>query len=633
MTSGVGFRLLDYDVLQNRIMSRIALLVLFSVLFFQCDVAETTEATPIGFDNFITAEGYNLLDGQDTVRFISWNIPNLNYVEDELKFESSNPYTLPTEYEIRDALMTIKEMGGQVVRMYTLPVRSSKMPADAVTYVEAPGVFNEEAFKNLDLVMSLADEIGVRVIIPFLNNWQWFGGVPNYAEFRDKTYDDFWTDEQLWSDFQATVDHLLNRTNTINGKKYIEDKAIFCWESGNELQNPYPWVQRLAAHVKSLDANHLFMDGYHAVDDTPFYAEAFTDEHIDIISSHHYEIDPMDMLRNIKAKVETIDGRKPYFVGEFGFVSTTGLKMVLDYLMKEQRICGAMSWSIRHHHREGGFYWHSEPAGLDLYKAFHWPGFVSGENYDEENLLSIFRESAFEIQAKHVPEVSIPAPPKMLPCLDGNTLRWQGSMGARYYQIYRQEKGETAWELIEPYASETDRPYFPGFIDENSEIGKSYLYKMKAVNESGSSDYSNVISVDAIESKLFVDHPANTAKSLSSKNVTIESGGDRDYKEMLTRMKGVKGSEVQYRTEGNIQKVVVYAFSKEPSASLSFSTSSDGINFLPASYEFEEFSLGDQLYDYMVPVKYILHDETENNIVRIEFDNITYIGRIEINHK
>ena len=614
-------------------MSRITLLILSSIFFFSCDVDKTTKASPIGFENFISTEGYNLLDGQDTVRFISWNIPNLNYVEDELKFESSNPYALPTEYEIRDALMTIKEMGGQVVRMYTIPVRSSKLPADAVTYVEAPGVFNEEAFKNLDLVMALADELGVRVIIPFLNNWQWFGGAPNYAEFRGKEYEDFWVDEQLWTDFQATVDHLLNRTNTINGKKYIEDKAIFCWESGNELQNPYPWVQRLAAHVKSIDSSHLFMDGYHAVDDTPFYPEVFDDDNIDIISSHHYELDPMDMLRNIQNKVDTINGRKPYFVGEFGFVSTTGLEMVLDYLLKEERVFGAMSWSIRHHHHEGGFYWHSEPSGLDLYKAFHWPGFESGENYDEENLLRIFRESAFEIQGKDVPEVSIPSPPKMLPCLDDNTLRWQGSMGARYYEVYRKEDGEAEWKLIEPYASETNRPYFPGYIDVSSEIGKTYLYKMKAINESGSSEFSNVIEVSDIESKLFVDHPSNTAKCLSSIDVTIESGGDRDYKEMLTRMKGVEGSEVLYRTEGNIQNVVVYAFSKVPTASLKFYTSSDGIEFVPATFEFEEYSLGDKLYDYMVPVKYSLKSHTKHNIVRIVFENITYIGRVEINHR
>jgi len=605
-------------------------------LLTACTATEVKETSDVhSFSNFISVDGYHIMDGLDTVRFVSWNIPNLNYVEDEMKFESNNPYALPTEYEIRDALMTIKEMGGQVVRMYTIPVRSKMLPAEAVTYVEAPGKFNEEAFQNLDLVLSLANELGIRVIVPFINNWQWFGGVPNYADFRNKTYDEFWSDEQLWDDFILTVDHVLNRVNTITGVKYIDDKAIFCWESGNELQNPYSWVSKLAEHVKSIDTNHVFMDGYHAVDDTPFYPEVFTDENIDIISSHHYEVDPLDMLHNIKTKVDTIAGRKAYFVGEFGFVSTTGLDMVLDYILEEERIFGAMSWSIRHHHRDGGFYWHSEPAGLDLYKAFHWPGFENGNDYDEANLLGIFRDAAFTIQDKETPEVSIPEPPHLLAITDGEAIRWQGSMGARYYEIYRSEKNTDSWIKIDAYAAENDRPYFAGFVDESSQIGMSYDYKIKAVNESGSSDYSNIESVDSITHKLFIDHPSNSARCLSAKNIVFEKGNDREYKEMLSRMRGELGSEVIYRVEGDIESIIVYGFSDSKEPKLRFSTSVDGTvydNNVP--FDFYEYSVGEKLYNYKIPVKYIIESNKENDaLIKIEFDEVTYIGRIEIKYK
>ncbi|MCG6923140.1 MAG: hypothetical protein LJF15_18950, partial [Acidobacteria bacterium] len=44
-------------------------------------------------------------------------------------------------------------------------------------------------------------------------------------------------------------------------------------------------------------------------------------------------------------------------------------------------------WSLRSHRREGGFYWHSEPFGSGLFKAYHWPGFASGDDYDERDLL------------------------------------------------------------------------------------------------------------------------------------------------------------------------------------------------------------------------------------------------------
>ena len=38
------------------------------------------------------------------------------------------------------------------------------------------------------------------------------------------------------------------------------------------------------------------------------------------------------------------------------------------------------------HRREGGFYWHMEVGtGRNIYKAFHWPGFASGDRYDERD--------------------------------------------------------------------------------------------------------------------------------------------------------------------------------------------------------------------------------------------------------
>jgi len=607
---------------------------IFSVCIIGCTQKKKEDTTGQKYTNFVTSAGHHIMDGSDTIRFVSWNIPNLNYVEDKMKFESNNPFDLPNEYEIRDALMTIKEMGGQVVRMYTIPVRSKNLPEEAVTYVEGPNQFNEEAFQNLDLVMALANEIGVRVIIPFLNNWQWFGGVPNYADFREKEANDFWTDEQLWTDFKATVDHLLNRVNTITGVKYIEDKAIFCWESGNELENPYPWVKRLAAHVKSVDTSHLFMDGYYAVDDGPFYPEVFDDVNIDIISSHHYEKSPIDMLNNIKEKVNYIDGRKPYFIGEFGFVSSSGMEMILDYILEDERIFGAMSWSIRHHHRDGGYYWHSEPSGLDIYKAFHWPGFETGDPYDESYLLNMFRDAAYAIQGKEVPQVSIPMPPTLLPISDFNIIKWQGSMGAKYYEIYRRASGTRDWEKIESYARDDQNPYFSGFIDKTSTIGESYDYKVKAVNESGTSDDSNIESVVNIAYKLFVDQPANRSKFLVGKALEIEKGNDRDYKEMLSRLRGHRQSDVVYNVKGEILDATIFGFSEDKEANLSFSISSDGNNYEAITSSFEEFSLGDKLYNYKVPVKYNIANESKlGSFLKIQFDGTAYIGRIEIRYK
>ncbi len=117
-----------------------------------------------GPQNFISRKGNKLMDGSKEFRFLSINMPTLNYNEDEFEFTASQQYSLPDEFEIRDAFETYKQLGGKVVRIYTVPVRMDKEPKDVPTYVEAPGVFNEESFKTMDLVLSYANKYNVRVI-------------------------------------------------------------------------------------------------------------------------------------------------------------------------------------------------------------------------------------------------------------------------------------------------------------------------------------------------------------------------------------------------------------------------------------------------------------------------------------
>ncbi|MGE5810221.1 MAG: hypothetical protein ACM339_01875, partial [Ignavibacteria bacterium] len=215
------------------------------------------------FTNFITADKDKLMDGDTELRFVSFNIPNLHYIEDYLDFKSPNPWRLPDEYEIRDALNSIKQLGGKAARMYVLSVRKPGESKNIIRHVEAPGVFNEEAFKALDKVMQVANETGVRVIIPLVDNWWWWGGPAEYAAFRGKSKDEFWTDPQLISDFKETIEFIVNRKNTYTGELYKNDKALLGWETGNELVCPFKWTAEIAEYIKSIDKNHLVIEGTH----------------------------------------------------------------------------------------------------------------------------------------------------------------------------------------------------------------------------------------------------------------------------------------------------------------------------------------------------------------------------------
>lgn len=301
----------------------------------------------------------------------------------------------------------------------------------------------------------------------------------------------------------------------------------------------------------------------------------------------------------------------------------------------EERIFGGMSWSIRHHREKGGFYWHSEPVGLDLYKAFHWPGFESGQPYDEAGLLKTYRQKAFEIRGLEAPEVSLPIAPVLHKIENNTNINWKGAMGARHYEIWRQAEAEANWTLNEPYYTIDKKPYFSGYEDNEVVIGKSYRYKVRAVNESGSSKFSNESKLVKATHKLLVDHPENSAKYLTAKKVSFEQGKDRDFKELLSRMVGKNKSYVIYHVPGVIQFFNVFGFANKPNEALTFQVSEDGEHFVKmGTVQFNEYSLGDKLYQYKVPCKYSSESLSSNNqFLKINFTDTCYIGRVEIGYK
>lgn len=435
------------------------------------------------FEYFITRSGPILMYGDQEYRFISWNIPNLNFVEDEMAFTRTHEYGLPTSYEIRDALESVRQLGGTVVRTYTIPVCAQTDEEGVPKYVLAPGEFNEHAFATMDTMLALANEIGIHLIIPLLNAWQWMGGRPQYAAFRGKTENDFWTDPQLISDFKMTIEYVLTRRNTITDIAYRDDKAILCWETGNELPSPSSWTQEITACIKELDKNHLVMHGGLVQE------ESFEDPNIDIVTSHNYSQNPSSLFGWIQHILDLIDGRKPYIIGEFGFVGTPMIEEMLDWVI-EKEICGALIWTLRYHRHHGGFYWHSEPLGRGIFKAYHWPGFDSGKEYDEKDLLAVMRKKAYEIRGLPVPPIPKPEAPVLLPIRNPTAISWRGSAGASGYDVQRSEKESGPWTTVGLHISDAAVQYMDLFQDKSAEIGKMYYYRIIAKNESGASPAS-----------------------------------------------------------------------------------------------------------------------------------------------
>lgn len=589
-----------------------------------------------GFEEFIRVEGTRLMEGDKEFRFFSFNVPTLNYVEDEMQFHNSNPYGLPSDYELHDVFKTINELGGRVVRSYTIPVRNRNFPKESVTYVEAPGEFNEDAFKVMDKVIALARQYQIRLVIPLLNNWPWMGGRPDYAAFRGKTEDEFWTDRQLIEDFKLTIKYVLNRTNTITGIKYKDDPTIMAWETGNELQNPPEWGIEIARYIKSIDAKHILIDGFHAIhlEDYDVWVQQYSidEPSIDMINTHHYEVSPGRMIENLKKTVAMIGGKKPVFLGEFGFISTTGIERVMDYIMDEPAIPGAFIWSLRRHHPDGGFYQHSEPVGYGLYRAYQWPGFNDGEVYDERNLLRMYREKAFEIQGVPVPDIQIPEAPELLPFSKAPVFSWRGSMGAASYQVERANSIKGPWQVIAQNIEDLDTPGFPLYSDETVELGHDYFYRIKAQNEAGLSAPSNVVGPVSIKWLTRVDKARNVGVLDESRGIHVATGDYRSYKEAFRRLEGEQGAWLQYHVPEKLREMRIYAYESSNSPALEIQGMTELKQPAKLDLSVSDFRSSESNYDYLIPRQYRISGP-DIKLVRALLNAKASIVRVEIDYQ
>ena len=155
------------------------------------------------------------------------------------------------------------------------------------TLQTAPGVYNDTLLVGLDRYLVELGKRGMQAVLYINNSWEWSGGYGQYLEWAtgERTLipliDGYWPFMQQMRKFQTSresqelyFNHLRNivgRTNSITGKPYKEDPAIFAWQLGNEprcfsgdseIRDGFiGWMTEAARIVKELDPNHLLSTG------------------------------------------------------------------------------------------------------------------------------------------------------------------------------------------------------------------------------------------------------------------------------------------------------------------------------------------------------------------------------------
>jgi len=172
----------------------------------------------------------------------------------------------------------------------------------------APGVLNEDVLLGLDFLIREAGARKITLVV-FLNNyWDWSGGVPQYLAWAtgkpavglgglpwndwNRLQSTFYTNEVAMKLYRRYIAQILDRTNTLTGRKYRDEPAIMAWELANE---PRPgereedaaavfsaflaWVDSTSAYIHLLDTNHLVTTGSEGTQGGLYSIEKFATVH------------------------------------------------------------------------------------------------------------------------------------------------------------------------------------------------------------------------------------------------------------------------------------------------------------------------------------------------------------------
>ncbi len=466
-----------------------------------CVLATTAPAADV-FEHFVTRRGDQLFDGEREYRWVSVNAPDSFQIISNYVFDGEYPatrYRLPNEYELRDCVRSVRQMGGRVLRTFVITCSRGPAPYAAFDVSTNPAKPNEEAMRVLDRLLQICNEEGVRLMIPLVaynsgvrGDWKTYG-------------EDFWNvGSPANESFKDVVRQVLTRTNVFTGKSYLEDKAIIGWHTGNELvigDDPArrEWLHDFAAYVKSIDRNHLLIDGRNRPTDVfGKYDEFAADPNIDAVSYHTYvnlpEADsPAGTLRLIR---EQLRGKIPLIVTEVAmYTKPDTLRTLLDEVIEGGTV-GVNWWAMRFRNRDGGFYKHSDKDSQ--FEDLNWPGFANPlggvkEIERERVLWEILTDYAGRIAGVEPAPIEKPEAPVFLPPRDVGHLTWQGSTGATGYDVQRAPAKDGPWTTLTENLPDNLVAYAPQYCDETAEVGGTYFYRVIARNAAGASAPSNVV--------------------------------------------------------------------------------------------------------------------------------------------
>ena len=407
----------------------------------------------------------------------------------------------PTSFRVDSALQTMADMGETVVRCQTCGISTG----NALSVEPHLGGFSQTALRHIDYFIAQAQRYGLKVVIPFTDSYRYYVG--SYCDYTNwlrlsspancpspLAVSAFYDDPEAVATFEKYISVLLNHVNYYTGVPNKDNPAIMAWETGNELQygagGPAElsrWTAKVSAFIRSMDKNHLIMDG-------SFYLDAgdLKLPDVDIIDRHYYPLHVRSLSQDAD---QAADAGKPMVAGEYAWNDAPQLEAFLTDIQETPAIVGDLYWDLQPQNDFFGYVEHYD--GYQL----HYPGDNSDVNdktgdpllasSSDVSAVTLLRLHAYAMSGQAMPAYPVPPPPVMTnvervassTAGAGNLLEWRGSPGAAWYIVQRAVQSASGpWATAATVNAGTlELPY----LDGRGGTGPGLWYRVTAVNAGG----------------------------------------------------------------------------------------------------------------------------------------------------
>ncbi len=416
----------------------------------------------------------------------------------------------PTPYEVRDALATANALGATVVRVPGL-ASTAGCPLCLET---SPGQFNPEVFAQIDLVLNVAHDLGLKVVIPLADSGADCAGAgatgvicalgrTQGAAGRAA----FFTDAGLRAAFARRVLAIIGHANATTGTSYRNDPTILAWEdcdacaAGGDDRAVSAWSEQLAQAIKGEDTRHLYEAGgfagrIGAAARAPVDAALYATPHADIVGDRLTVTGDPAATRTLVEGTVALVGKSghAYVLDGFGWSPSVwkteaDLEGWLDDLSRARDLSGAIACCLQSHADQGGVL-PPQPPNAPGEAALYFPGLTTADADLETMRLrgrALRRFNFAMAEQTLAPSYLLPPQPEILGVAHGR-VAWRGAAGAADYTIERAADpgAPGGWEVVCP--ADCDKAGTDVWQDPNPVSGQVW-YRVMPLNINGHHAY------------------------------------------------------------------------------------------------------------------------------------------------